>query len=134
MTWQKPVPLLSTARSKIPKQRSTSQKLQHWRISSRTTGQEKGQAQAQMGGPLHYRSSPDRRSVPSTKCIGQPTRAEPMERNPSPKILRLAPDSEFVSFLRPPFIFSLSFVPLFFPIFLYIVCLTFLSFSPSFLL
>ena len=36
----------------------------------RLPDKKKGQAQAQMGGPLHYRSSPDRRSVPSAKCIG----------------------------------------------------------------
>ena len=40
-----------------------------------------------------------------------------MERSPPPKILRLAPDSEFVSSLRPHFILQLSFVSLFHPTF-----------------
>src|SRR3954466_4195562 len=35
------------------------------------------------------------------RCVGQPTRAEPMERHTSPKILCLASNSEFVSFLCP---------------------------------
>ena len=35
-----------------------------------------------------------------------------MERNQTPKILRLAPDSEFVSFPRPHFILQLPFVSL----------------------
>ena len=91
------------------------QNLQCWRTSSTPAGQEKGQTQAQMGRSLHHRPSPDRRSIPSAKRIGQPTRAEPMERSLPPKILCLAPDSEFVSFLRPHFLFQLSFVSLFSP-------------------
>ena len=75
------------------------QKLQRWRISSTPVGQEKGQTQAQLGGSLHNRPSPDWWSKPSAKCIGQPTRAEPMECSTPTKILRLAPDSVFVSFL-----------------------------------
>ena len=46
--------ILSVAGSKIPKQRSTGQDLQRWRTSSTPAGQEKGQAQAQMGRCLHY--------------------------------------------------------------------------------
>ena len=68
-------------------------------------GQEKGQTKAQMGGSLHNRPSTDWRSVPSAKRIGQPTQAEPMERSTPTKILRLAPDFVFVSFLCPPFYF-----------------------------
>ena len=73
-----------------------------------------------MGGSLHNRPSPDWWSVPSAKRIGQPTRAEPMERSTPTKILRLAPDSVFVSFLCPFFyLFQISY-------------LVFLSFSPLF--
>ena len=84
-------------------------------------GQEKGQTKAQMGGSLHNRSNTDWWSVPSAKCIGQPTRAEPMERSTPTKILRLAPDSVFVSFLCPLFIFIF-----------HISCPGFLSFSLPF--
>ena len=70
-----------------------------------------------MGRFLHHRPSSDRRSIPSAKRIGQPTRAKPMERSPPPKI-RLAPDSVFVSFLYPFFIFIF-----------HISCLAFLSLS-----
>ena len=97
--------------SKIPKQRSTGQKLQCWRISSTPAGQEKGQTQAQIGGSLRNRPSPDWWSVPSVKCIRQPTRAEPMERSTPTKILRLAPDSVFVSFLCPFFITYFKLLP-----------------------
>src|SRR3954471_5746603 len=69
-----------------------------------------------MGRSIHNRPSPNWWSVPPARCVGQPTRAEPMERHPSLKILCLAPDSVFVSFLCPFFTFF---------------CLTFLSF-PSF--
>ena len=74
-----------------------------------------------MGGSLHNRPSTDWWSVPSAKRIGQPTRAEPMERSTPTKILRLAPDSVFVSFLYPFFLFF------------HISCLAFLSFSLPFL-
>ena len=91
---------------------------------------EKGQTQAQMGRSLHHRPSPDRRGIPSVKRIGQPTRAEPMERSPSPKILRLTPDSEYVSLPRPPFyifycLLSPSFFPLFFNTFYRLICALF---------
>src|SRR3954469_20769054 len=59
-----------------------------------------------MGRSIHNRPSPNWWSVPPARCVGQPTRAEPMERSPSPKILCLAPDSVFVSFLCPFFTFS----------------------------
>ena len=110
-----PLRILSAAGSKISKQRSTGQDLQHWRTSSTPAGQEKGQTKAQMGGSLHNRPSTDWWSVPSAKRIGQPTRAEPMERSPSLKILCLAPDSVFVSFLCPFFayFFYISLLPLF---------------------
>ena len=98
-----PFCILSTADSKISKQRSTGQNLQCWRISSMPAGQEKGQTQTQMGRSLHNRPSTDWWSVPSTKRIGQPTRAEPMERSTPTKILHLAPDFVFVSFLCPLF-------------------------------
>ena len=62
-----------------------------------------------MGGSLHNRPSTDWWSVPSAKRIGQPTRAEPMERNTPMTILRLAPYSVFVSFLCPLFLFLLLF-------------------------
>src|SRR3954471_13645984 len=58
-----------------------------------------------MGRTIHNRPSPNWWSVPPARRVGQPTRAEPMERNTSPKILRLAPDSVFVSFLCPLFTF-----------------------------
>ena len=74
-----------------------------------------------MGGPLHHRPSTDRRSVPSARRIGQPTRAEPMECSTPTKVLRLAPDSVFVSFLCPLFIFIF-----------HIRCPGFLSFSLPF--
>ena len=119
-TWQNPFRILSTTGSKILEQRSTGQKLQCWRISSMPAGQEKGQTQAQVGRSVHNWPSPAWRSIPPARCIGQPTRAESMERSPSPRILCLAPDSVFVSFLR--------------PFFIYTVCLTFLPFTPSFLL
>src|SRR3954462_1371213 len=54
-----------------------------------------------MGRSIHNRPSPNWWSVPPARCVGQPTRAEPMERHTSPKILCLAPNSEFVSFLCP---------------------------------
>ena len=63
-----------------------------------------------MGGALHNRPSTDRRSVPFAKRIGQPTRAEPMECSTPTKVLRLAPDSVFVSIPRP---FVLFFVFIF---------------------
>ena len=75
-----------------------------------------------MGGPLHHRPSTDRRSVPSARRIGQPTRAEPMECSTPTKVLRLAPDSVFVSFLC-PFLFIIfilairDFVPSPYPFF-----------------
>ena len=87
------------------------------------TREEKGQAQAQMGRSLHYWQSSDRWSVPSARCIGQLTRAKPMERNQIPKILRLVPDSVFVSL--PPSIFY---------IYLLSVFSFFISFFPSFFL
>ena len=74
----------------------------------RLSDKKKGQTKAQMGGSPHKQPSPDWWSVPSAKRIGQPTRVEPMERNPPPKILRLAPDLEFVSFLCPFFAYTLS--------------------------
>ena len=61
---------LSATGSKISKQRSTGQNLQRWRISSTPAGQERGQAEAQVGRSLHNRPSPDWWSVPSSKCIG----------------------------------------------------------------
>src|SRR3954468_1597045 len=69
-----------------------------------------------MGRSIHNRPSPNRWGVPPARCFGQLTRAEPMEHNTSPKILRLAPDSVFVSFLCPLFTFihsSLLCLPLF---------------------
>ena len=73
-----------------------------------------------MGGSLYNRPSTDWWSVPSAKRIGQPTRAEPMECSTPTKILRLASDSVFVSFLCPFFIFFC------------ISCLACLSFSLPF--
>src|SRR3954463_4507522 len=58
-----------------------------------------------MGRSIHNRPSPNRWSIPPARCIEQSTRAKPMERNTSPKILRLAPDSVFVSFPCPLFTF-----------------------------
>ena len=78
-------------------------------------GEEKVQAQAQMGRSLHYWPSSDRWSVPSAGCIEWATWAEPMERSQAPKILRLAPDSMFVSFLCPFFAYTLSVFFLFLP-------------------
>src|SRR3954468_16460366 len=70
-----------------------------------------------MGRSLHNRPSPHWWSVPPARCVGQPTRAEPMERHTSPKILCLAPNSEFVSFLCPfvhiSFCFYFCLLPLF---------------------
>src|SRR4051812_18053150 len=71
-----------------------------------------------MGRSIHNRPSPNWWSVPPARCVGQPTRAKPMERNTSPKILRLAPDSVFVSFLCPLFTF----------IHFYLLCLLLFSF------
>ena len=78
-------------------------------------GEEKVQARAQMGRSLHYWPSSDWWSVPSAGCIGQSTRAKPMERSQTPKVLRLVPDSMFVSL--PPSIFYIS-----------VICLLSLSF------
>ena len=68
-----------------------------------------------MGRSIHNRPSPDWWGVPPARCGGQPTRAEPVERHPSPKILCLAPDSVFVSFLCPFFAFFLSYISLLLP-------------------
>ena len=64
-----------------------------------------------MGRSLHYWPSSDRWSVPSAGCIGQSTRAKPMESSQTPKVLRLVPDSMFVSL--PPSIFYISAICLF---------------------
>ena len=68
-----------------------------------------------MGRSIHNRPSPDWWGVPPARYIEQPTRAEPVECHPSPKILCLAPDSVFVSFLCPFFAFLsyISLLPLF---------------------
>ena len=68
-----------------------------------------------MGRSLNYWQSSDRWSIPSAVCIGQSTRAKPMERSQTPKVLRLVPDSMFVSL--PPSIFYIS-----------VICLLSLSF------
>ena len=68
-----------------------------------------------MGRSLHYWPSSDRWSVPFAGCIGQSTRAKPMECSQTPKVLRLVPDSMFVSL--PPSIFYIS-----------VICLLSLSF------
>src|SRR3954468_13957940 len=73
-----------------------------------------------MGRSIHNRPSPNWWSVPPARCVGQPTRAEPMERHTSLKILCLAPDSVFVSFLCPLFTFI--------PSFLILLCLLHFSF------
>ena len=65
-----------------------------------------------MGRSLRYWPSSDRWSVSSAGCTGQSTRAKPMERSQIPKVLRLVPDSMFVSL--PPSIFYISVICLFF--------------------
>ena len=56
---------------------------------------------ARVGYPMHLADGTLHQSVPCAKRIRQPTRAEPMEHSTPTKILRLAPDFVFVSFLCP---------------------------------
>ena len=61
-----------------------------------------------MGRSLRCWPSSDRWSVPSAGCIGQSTRAKPMERSQTPKVLRLVTDSMFVSLPPSIFLYMLS--------------------------